>query len=62
MVRNMPAALDAFNSLHGYNTLSTKLAVSSLGPLQRAILTFYNDILEQDVQVNLTRGWYKWTS
>ncbi|XP_063687008.1 nucleotide exchange factor SIL1-like [Bolinopsis microptera] len=51
MVRNMPAALDAFKSLHGYNTLSTKLAVSTLGPLQRAILTFYNDILEQDVQL-----------
>ena len=51
MVRNFPAGLDAFRSLHGYNTLSTKLGLSSLGPLQRAILTFYNDLLDQDIQV-----------
>ena len=53
MVRNMPAALDAFDNLHGYNTLSTKLALSSLGPLQKAILAFYNDLIEQDVQVTI---------
>lgn len=53
MVRNFPAGLDAFRSLHGYNTLSTKLGLSSLGALQRAILTFYNDLLDQDLQVNI---------
>ena len=51
IVRNLPAALDVFSRLHGYNTLTTKLALSSLGPLQRAIVTFYNDLLEQESEV-----------
>ncbi|KAL5260861.1 hypothetical protein ACHWQZ_G006783 [Mnemiopsis leidyi] len=52
MVRNLPAGLEVFSRLHGYNTLTTKLALSSLGSLQRAILTFYNDILEQESELN----------
>lgn len=52
MMRNLPAALQTFSELSSYSILTSKLVLSSHPPLQRVIVSLYNDLLQLDTQLN----------
>ena len=52
MMRNLPAALQTFSELSSYSILTSKLVLSSHPPLQRVIVSLYNDLLQLDTQVD----------